>query len=198
MTCIIGYIDKKNNKVYMGADSCASNKFSKQTLYKGFKMFKPEKNKNIIIGITGSIRPFQILKYNIDFPTEEDLTYNKAEFDEKTIINKLIPKIQSALIDGKCGDKGADLDWSCLMIAYKDKLFILEDNFGLIECSNYKAIGSGQYHAEGCLFSLEDSKLSITDKIHKGLQSATNFAIGVDKPFYIINTADDEILEFEE
>lgn len=25
MTCIIGYKDKKNNKVYIGADSCVGN-----------------------------------------------------------------------------------------------------------------------------------------------------------------------------
>lgn len=199
MTCIIGYIDRKNKKTYIGADSCASNSHTKRTLAKAFKMFKPETNPNIIIGISGSVRPFQILKYNVQFPSEDELTFGKETFDEKYIINKLIPKIQTAIIDGKCGDNGKDMDWSTFMIAYKDRLYVLEDNLGVIESKDYKAIGSGEYHAEGSLFALKNNEdISVVEKIHIGLKSASNFALGVENPFYIMNTSNDEILEYKD
>jgi ATP-dependent protease HslVU (ClpYQ) peptidase subunit len=195
MTCIIGVIDKKNSKVYMGCDSLGSNGSTK-TYRKDKKIFKPEKNKNFLLGFTSSYRMGQLLMYSDIFPSEEEITFKKWTIDHKFMVTELIPKIKKLFEDGNYGKKD---EGGFFLIAYKDKLFEVECDFQIGESfSDYESCGCGEYHAKGSLFALEDSKKDINEKIHIGLQSASHFSCGVDKPFYIMNTDDDEVLEFKE
>lgn len=95
MTCIIGYIDRKNNKTYIGADSCASAGCDK-IIRKDKKVFKSEYNPNFLIGFTSSYRMGQLLMYAEDkvFPSESDLKNNNLEVNHKFMVTQIIPKIQ--------------------------------------------------------------------------------------------------------
>jgi ATP-dependent protease HslVU (ClpYQ) peptidase subunit len=196
MTCIIGVIDKKNKKVYMGADSCASNGQSK-IIRKDMKMFKPECNPNFLVGFTTSYRMGQLLMYGEDdiFPTEEHLSEEKYEINHNYIVADIIPKIQKLFTESGFGtmEEGGEF-----LLAYKDSLFRIYCDFQVEETAlDYNSCGCGEYYAEGSLFALKNSKKDIVNKIHTGLQSATYFSVGVQPPFYIMNTNDDEMITFD-
>ena len=200
MTCIIGYKDKKNNKVYIGADSCVSNGYSHHILDDNYKIFKPKNNNNILIALTGTIRAIQVLKYNMDFPSELELKVANKEFNDKYIITNIIPKLQKLCEDNKIleKDKYTYVDMAFL-IAYKDKLWCIDNDFSLINYTNdYLANGCGMDYAEGSLFTTKNiNNINIQDKIHMGLQAGT-IATGVAPPFFIMNTENDEIIKFDD
>ncbi|MDM0587807.1 hypothetical protein QTH25_13600 [Clostridium perfringens] len=195
MTCIIGYKDKKNNKVYIGADSCVGNSLGKHTLGENYKIFKPSKNKNILIAMSGSVRALQVLKYQMDFPSENELIGQEEEFNEKYIVTKIIPKLQRVCDDQKVLEK----DWVCLyfLIAYKDKLWKISGDFAVLEYTDeYLSEGSGFAYAEGSLHTTKDMDMSIEDKILMGLKAGC-IDKSVAPPFFILNTKDDEVIKKE-
>jgi hypothetical protein len=51
MTCVVGYFDKKEDCVYLGADSLGSNGWTK-TVYKQKKVFHSKDSNNFIIGLS--------------------------------------------------------------------------------------------------------------------------------------------------
>ncbi|WP_195966850.1 hypothetical protein [Clostridium sp. 1001283B150210_160208_E6] len=195
MTCIIGYVDKKKKKTYLGCDSLGSDGFIK--IYReDKKIFKPTKNSNFLLGFTSSYRMGQILMYSDIFPTEKEIEYEDIVVDHKWMVTEFIPSVKKIFKDNNYGkdDKGGNF-----LVAYKDKLFEIEPDFQVGESKiEYASVGCGEYHAYGSLFALKDKDVNITDKILTGLRSASYFTCGVDKPFYIMNTENDEILEFLE
>lgn len=193
MTCIIGYIDEKHKRVYMGADSCASNGFSKNSR-KDKKIFKPESNDNFLVSFTSSYRMGQLLMYSDIFPTEEEIQANNLEINHKYIVSVLIPEIQDLFINNGFGDSK---EGGIFLIAYKDKLFKVESDYQVCEeLSDYSCGGSGEYHAYGCLYVLEKHKdIPINIKVHIALQCASHYCVGVEEPFYIMNTHDNNVME---
>lgn len=197
MTCIIGYKDKKNNKVYIGSDSCVSSGYREHTLDECYKIFKPDKNKNIAIAITGSIRALQVLKYHMEFPTEKELDANDEVFNDKYIITKLIPKLRNICDDNRILEKDNSV-WLTFILAYKDKLWYIDSDFSLVKFTDeYLAHGCGLDFAEGSLHTTKDMNLDVPTKIKLALRAGT-IATGVSAPYYIVNTVDDEVLKFEE
>ncbi|MGL4571742.1 MAG: hypothetical protein ACRCVJ_11835 [Clostridium sp.] len=195
MTCIIGYKDKEHNKIYIGADSCISG-IGEHTLEKCYKIFKPEKNSNIVIGVTGSVRALQVLKYHMNFPSEKELAVNDEKFDDKYIVKNIIPKLQRICTDNKIIEKDNCI---CLVfiIGYKDKLWYIDMDFALIQYTNdYLTHGCGYAYAEGSLLTTKDMDFSIVDKVKMGLQ-ASSVASGVCPPYYIMNTENDEVITYE-
>lgn len=197
MTCIIGYKDKKNNKVYIGSDSCVSSGYnSEHTLDECYKIFKPDKNKNIAIAITGSVRALQVLKYHMEFPTEKELDANNEVFDDKYIITKLIPKLHNICDENKVLEKDNSV-YLAFILAYKDKLWYIDSDFSLIKFTDeYLTHGCGLEFAEGSLYTTKDMDLNIPTKIRLALESSS-IASGVSATYYIVNTIDDEVLKFE-
>ncbi len=196
MTCIIGYKDKKNNKVYIGADSCVSNGVSKHIANDGFKVFKSEKNNNILMAICGTVRAAQTLKYGFDFPTENELLLKEESFDEKYIVTKIIPKLQNMFEKQRVLEKDNFVRLGFLL-AYKDKLWTIDYDFSVMEYTDdYLVDGSGCYFAEGSLHTTKDMDLSIEDKILMGLRAGC-IEPHVAPPFFIMNTVDDEVIKKE-
>lgn len=82
MTCIIGYKDIKNERVYIGADSLCSNDHSR-AIRSDPKFFKY--NESIIFGFTTSYRMGQLLMYadslfsGINIFDKDDFTHEKME-----------------------------------------------------------------------------------------------------------------------
>lgn len=197
MTCIIGYKDKINGKVYIGADSCVSNGLTKHTLDECYKIFKPENNENIAIAMTGSIRALQVLKYHMKFPSEKELLANDEIFNDKYIITKIVPELKKICDENKITEKDNSVELA-FIIGYKQDLWYIASDFALIKFTNdYLTHGCGLEFAEGSLFTTKDMKLDIPQKIKLALQSGST-AIGVAPPYYIINTKDNEVLKYDE
>src|SRR3712207_8050051 len=87
MTCIVGFIDKKNGVAYIGGDSCASNWIGKSNIEQK-KVFKLKDTNNAIIGFSGSIRDLNILTYATGLIDKRD----EPNIDDEYIITKLIPR----------------------------------------------------------------------------------------------------------
>ena len=198
MTCIIGYIDRKNKKTYIGADNQVSVGLSKFNLPKNDKIFKP-KDTNIIVADSGDVRASQIIRNFVHFPTDIELQANNEEFNEKYIVTKLIPNIQNALKNNEWKDKGERSN-TWMLIAYKDKLWKIYSNYGILEVQDdFDSFGCGEQLALGSLYALKyNEELSIEEKIHKSLQCSAYYSDGIDKPYYIMNTEDYEIKEYLE
>lgn len=194
MTCIIGYKDKKNNKVYIGGDSCLGGDSIKYTLKNNCKVFKAKGNKNFLIGISGSARSGQLIKQSLVI--HDDIKMVRMDEMENYIINMIIPQIKDILDVNDRLDKGKSDIY--LTVAYKDRMWIIDDEFSVSELmQDYVTDGSGYAYAEGSLNTTYNMDMDIKDKILMGLR-AGSINTFVAPPFYILNTQDDEVLKFEE
>ena len=80
-----------------------------------------------------------------------------------------------------------------IIFAYKNQLYIIQSNGRVLE-SEYEYIsgGSGESFALGVLSQNKDK--DIITRIKEGLEAAEKHGCGVKRPFYIMNTKDDEII----
>jgi ATP-dependent protease HslVU (ClpYQ) peptidase subunit len=193
MTCIVGFID--GDKTYIGVDSLGSNGYSK-TVRKDKKVFKLQDTPNALIGYTSSFRMGQLLMYANNLIDKRD----EPNIDHKYIVKTFIPNIISLFENGgysrtNNGEKSGGI----FLLAYKDKLYKIESDYQVGESTdNYDACGCGDDYALGSLFTTENTNLSPIERIHKALQAASKFSCGVAPPYYIMNTVNDEVIEFKD
>jgi ATP-dependent protease HslVU (ClpYQ) peptidase subunit len=181
MTCIIGYKDKEN--VYMGGDRCISDTNSKDSNFHS-KVFKKY---NILFGFCGCLRIPQLIKYKFS-PPDLKVGQDLDEYIYTDFIDTLINLLESNK-SSYSNDNVASMDnETTIMVGIGNKLFCIEDNYQIIESSNnYYAIGNGREHAIGCLYGIDNTKLTIEKKILKALECSAEFSVGVRGPFDIIN-----------
>ncbi len=192
MTCIVGFIDK--GVTFLGGDSLASDSYNGNTILQK-KVLKLRNSKNAIIGFSGSVRDLNLLQYaeNLIDPRDE------PNIDEKYLVTKFIlNEISLFNTNGRNRiDKGINDNDSYFLLGYKDKLWKIDFNYAVSSVQrNYDAIGCGFEFALGSMYSTEG--LSPVERIHKALQSASKFSVRCASPYYIINSENDEIIEFED
>lgn len=181
MTCIVGVVDKKLNKVFIGGDS-ASAGYNNIFIRKDEKVFR---NGAFVIGCTTSFRMIQLLRYSFKPPKingKDIYEYMCTDF-----INEVRECFKNGGYIQKFQDgdeKGGDF-----LVAYENRLFKVDSDFQVAENLNgIDACGSGMDFALGSVYSLIDRKITTEDKIFKALESAEFFSLGVRKPFILINT----------
>jgi len=138
MTCIVGMIDEKNDKIIMASDSCSINDNNQIGYLKGSKII--QKN-NTLIGVAGSPIGLQIIKRineeRFKLPID-DIPYLLMEEFKK----------YNALIH----DEGSDLSPCYFLVARKNNIYEIDSEFCLHEFdTKYHAIGSGEKYALGYL-----------------------------------------------
>ena len=181
MTCIVGMIDKKSGTVTIGGDSAASDNSGIFTR-KDPKVFE---NGKFLIGCTSSFRMIQLLRFSFKPPevkSKDIYEYMCTDFIDET---------RRCFKDGGYLQKYTDGDekGGNFLVAYKDRLFKIEDDFQVGENLNgIDAVGCGAEFALGALHSIVDQDISTQDKILKSLETAEFFALGVRRPFIISNT----------
>lgn len=193
MTCVVGMLDKENKTVYLGGDSLGSNSYTK-TIYKQRKVFHSKDTNDLIIGICGSFN-FQGLEYE---KLLDETKLLKGEIDREYLITKFIPNLRRIISSYNCNESKSGIDSmeGVLLFGYKDNLFMIQSDYSLVESTDgYLSIGSGMDYALGSLATTYNDEIPIVDKIHMALKSATKHAVGVEPPFYIINTSNDEVIE---
>lgn len=193
MTCIIGYTE--NGTTWIGGDSLGSNGYS-GILRKDKKVFKLKDSDNAIIGYTSSFRMGQLLTYARGLIDKRD----EPNIDHEYLVTKFIPNV-IALFEkgGYLRQNSGEKEGGTFLFAYKDKLYAIESDFQVGESfDTYNACGCGVNFALGSLKTTEHMDLTPVEKIHIALQAASKFSVGVAPPFYIINTKDDEVIEFNE
>lgn len=198
MTCIIGFTDKSNNITYMGCDSCVSWDYTNATInLDKKKVFKLKDINNVLVGFSGSIRDLNLLHYATGLIDKKD----EHNIDEEYIITYFIPQIVKTIeSNGRCyASNNQKLMDSVFLVAYKDKLWKISNDYSVCSTTdNFDAVGSGSYHALASMETMSSINMTPIEKIHKALQVASKFVSSVAPPFYILNTKDDEIIEFKD
>lgn len=194
MTCIVGITDGTTS--YIGGDSFGSNGRS-GTILNNKKVFKYNNNENIILGYTTSFRMGQLIQYSECL--FDELSIIKNYVDEKYMINTFIPNLQSLLNKGGferiCNNEKTGGNF---IIAIKNKIFEVQDDYSILSPKdNFCSVGCGYMYANAVLYTLRNSDLTPQEKIIKALEAAEYFSTGVKRPFYVINTNDDDIIEIQ-
>lgn len=193
MTCIVGLLDKKEDCVYVGADSLGSNGYYKQ-LFRNRKVFKAIDNKNIVMAISGNwlLENFLSSEKNLI----EEIKELKNEVNLEHIVRYTVPKIiQLGKTFNFYDDKNHSLDGD-IIFSYKNKIFIIHSNGQvLIPMDDYIVSGCGIEFALGSLSESENKPTK--DRITEALTAAEKHGVGIQRPFYILNTKNDEVVEIK-
>ncbi len=190
MTCIIGFVDKENDCVWIGADSLGSNGVTK-TVNKNPKIFHNEIIKCVIIGGTTSFRHLDLLKYSITLFSEIDVLKH-TEIDHKYMATQFIPNAIE-LFDKGIKDNAPESKGANFIVGVKNKLFEIQGDYSVLEPNDgITAVGCGESHAMGSLYTtFRNTDMTIPKKIEIALEAAEHYCCGVQRPFRIINTKDE-------
>lgn len=179
MTCIVGFIDKKNKNVVIGADSAGTAGLD-VTIRKDEKVFKVKK---FVIGCTSSFRMIQLLRYSFSPPKVHD----KDVYEY--MCTDFIKAVRDCFKDGGYLQKWSDGDdkGGTFLVGYKDRLFLVCSDFQVSEAMReYDSCGCGQKYALGSIYNT--TKTSAKSIVIEALQAAENFSGGVRSPFVTYST----------
>jgi ATP-dependent protease HslVU (ClpYQ) peptidase subunit len=186
MTCIVALID--NGKVYMGADSAASEDKTglivQRTDPKVFKVGQYG------IAFTDSFRMGQILQYAWKPPVYTP-TKNNSSLD-KFMRTKFVDSVKEAFRENGYGNFGPGTDEGdeggvfLISVVGTGRIFTMESDFHIGECDvPYMAEGSGQHIALGSLFTSGNIKTP-RKRVRTALEASAKFIMSVRGPFTII------------
>ena len=106
------------------------------------------------------------------------------------------PRLITLFSDNKYArlDNG-EISGGKFLIAQYDRLFCVESDFQVGESNSlYHACGIGDVAALGSLHTTEKMNISPVDRIRLALQAATKLVPGVEPPFYIVNTKNNDVV----
>lgn len=180
MTCIVGLIDKKNDKVYIGGDSAGVGGLDIRER-KDVKVFKVGE---FVIGCTSSFRMIQLIRFSFNPPKIH------ADVDVyRYMCTEFVDALRQCFKNGGFAKTvNGEESGGTFLVAYKNRLFEIEDDFQVAEnFDDYSSCGCGFKYALGALNVVDDT-LSPEDKIKKALETAVKFSAGVRPPFVIETT----------
>jgi len=185
MSCIIGKVDE-NGRVYMIADSCGIS----ENFVISCSTKKIVEKKDMLIGVTGSFRVLQLIRYNFTLPK------HKKNLTSIEYLNKcFVPKFREVLAENGClsEDRGIESFEATLLIGYRGELFIIESDFQVRKSIyNYEAIGAGRDVAYPLLFFVDLlynnknlKQLSTRESLIFIMKSISKFFTSIEEPFII-------------
>jgi len=184
MTCVVGYIDKKNHRTYLAADSCVTDFWTAWKLKRGDKIITRTgcvKGGAIMFGIAGEDRISNVLRHDLVLP---DHTSRKMTA-EKYINGPFLAALRKACKDAgfsKIHHNEETID-SHMLIAYHNKLYVIYEGFAVDEMdSPYHAIGCGYSFAFGALAAMEGTSLTPKVRAKKAVLAACRYDPFVDEP----------------
>lgn len=190
MTCIIGFLDKKEDCVWIGGDSLGSNGYTKAVESQP-KVFRNSTFKNVIMGSTSTFRHIDLLKYSEDLFDEIDF-YKNTDLNHKYMVTKFVPKIMTLFKDGLPSEKETDRGAN-FIIGAGNHLFEVQEDYSVLQPElGFCSVGCGEYVAMGSLITSQGMDLSPVERITLALEAAEKYCCGVQRPFRIINTKNEE------
>ncbi len=191
MTCIVGIIDRKEKKVYIGGDSASVT--PKSSYRRPIKLPKVFKRGDFLFGCCGSFRAMQLLRHTLSMDSEQErinLGY-KEEHIYDYLICMLMPRIRDLFDKHRIledTDEGA-IRGESFIIGFKDQLFHIQTDFSVIEYNDdYTSVGSGAKFSLGSLHTTRGSALDSEERIDRALEAASHFNGGVIEPYIILAT----------
>lgn len=189
MTLVVGYTD--NNTVYMAADNSINwdNQFLMTTHSKILSLSINSKNPiQFLVGFSGSFRMGQLLEHSFNIPSIEDTPVYKY------MCIYFVPALIKLFEANRfLYEQNNTISGGTLLIGIKGSLFLVQEDFSVIETTNkYAAIGCGETYALGAFNALEyiSTSISVESRIKAALTAAATFSpyVSVSNPITIYNT----------
>lgn len=184
---------KDGDRVLVGCDSQVTQGYTKSTLKSQRKIWKPEDDKDIVMGLVGDFRDANILSTSEKWIDE--LTKLKDEVNFKYVVRNITLKIFRELnsFGRMIIDDGIQSINSNIIFTYKDKMYNINGDGCVIESDEIIADGSGYRLCLGAWNSLKDKDIPIKDKLVQVIKAACENDLYVNYPIVIMNTKDDEV-----
>lgn len=190
---------KNKNEILMGCDSqvtCDGNKRVSNNLNK--KMWKPQDG--LLMGMSGDYRDINLLyTYEGKWIDAEHRDGIDLNYVVRGIVEKIYKELNTygrvRLINGIASIS------SSVMVAFKGRIFLIGDDFSVIEYDDYAATGSGSQYGfgalEGIIRNLSRSiPMSNIDIILEVIKAGCANDIYESGPIIIMSTEDNEIRTF--
>jgi ATP-dependent protease HslVU (ClpYQ) peptidase subunit len=183
MSLVVGI--KRNGYVYLGADTqiTAGIRKTNYTQENNYKIIRYPND--ILIGVVGSVASFMQIKYSDDvlkIPKDKKLT-------KKLVLNYIVNPLYKQFKKNEritTNEKGIDSQEVTYMIAKHNQLFLVFTGGGIIEISDYVAIGSAERQAYQYLAQYNNVEPEVL--IKNALSFSSAYDQGVSSPFILINT----------
>jgi len=170
MSVVVAIKDK--DRVWMGCDSQVSyGNWTKHSITNPQqKIWKPEDDKDILMGGVGSLRDINILATAKEWL--EELPKLKREIDFKYIVRNLTPKIFKELeaFDRVGSDNGIKFFNSSIMFAYENNAYNIQEDGTVITVEDFWAVGSGYMHCFGAWSSLKNKNIPVKKRLLNALK----------------------------
>lgn len=178
MTCIVAL--RSGKSVIVGGDSagCLPDEVNIMAAPKVFK------NKQFVIGYTGSFRVGQLLQYSFKPPRLTSRTVLRHY-----MVNKFVRALQKCLKDHEAVKlTSTQMASSEFVVAISNSIYIVDSDYAVSEwSSDYAVSGLGAPYAMGSLYTSANEK-DPKVRIIKALESAANFSPWVRQPFTLLTT----------
>lgn len=185
---------KKDNKVYIGADSQVTRGGTRATLKNpnNYKIWKVKNVDNCLMAHVGVVRDANVVRLMDNLVTEYNVFKNHVDYE--FVVKKVVPDIFSELKEYGYlkDDKYVEQMDSKYLFVFRDQLYVINNDGCVLEVDDYIAIGSGEDQAIGSLLSTEGEKPEV--RIIKAIKSSAASDIYVDYPIIL---TDSEKTEFE-
>lgn len=176
---------KEKNRVVVGVDvRMSSNNTYIDSYSRRPKAIHLNNKRDIIIGGVGNVGLVDIFKQQISDYHEEDV----YAMDRAWIVKYVIPALVVSVRDYEMTDKEGKMD-GLLLIAIKDKAYIITGNYLVEEVEKYAAEGSGRDAALGSLYTTGKMLMTPEDRIKIAIEATGNCINTVSKLSYIGDTA---------
>lgn len=172
----------------IGADSMCTR--GGQVREGAIKIFRCKQNEDIIIGVVGCLRDANILMAAEDLFNNSALRRDALDFDN--MVTQTIPNLKELLKkDGRLlkSEEGEVMS-SNILIAYKDKCYVIGGDFSLTQVEDFYSIGAPELMADGCYEMTKLCEINIDDEklVENIIRTTIKKTIYVDYPIRIFNT----------
>lgn len=191
MTCIVGLIHEKSGRVYIGADSAATNNSGQQVIRVDQKIFYHD---DLLFACASSFRMIQLLKYRLSLPQVPMLSEIKEENDLlfRFMTTEFIDAIRDCFKIGGYATKDNEHEHEQggeFLVACQGRLFNIASDYQVEEsASGYNAVGTGDDLALGALYATRDGDLLPEKRVAVALEAAAYHNAFVRPPFIIKST----------
>ena len=193
MSIVIAY--KKDNVVYMGADTKRSRGLFTTTIEAENDMKIHRIGENMLIGAVGTVSNIQTMVDN----REEWFDTKGKPLTKKFIVENVIPKFYSTLRK-ECKieiEKGkSPIAKCCFCVTDGKKIFHISDYFMVTELNDFCAIGCTENIAYAYIRNAKKDD-SVRDVILAALRGSVYRDDGVGAPYIFIDTKDFEFTSVE-
>ncbi|MCP3999187.1 MAG: hypothetical protein GY722_29595 [bacterium] len=176
MTCVVGTIDGR--AIILGADSAAVGE--------GPEIYTPPEPKVFasgpyLLGVCGSYRVAQVLRYRAELPTPPEPT-DLGSF----LVRDLVPMIGDLLeSEGVVGSSRAFLgEKVALLLGYEGQLWHVSSDLTVLPEVDFGAIGSGRLRAYAALHALKAAGVEpARRRLELALETAAKYTATVRPPW---------------